>query len=47
MHQFPAAHIWECLHCCEGLTVQFGPRALNYSRQKEEEKSITYEEKTS
>lgn len=41
MHQFPAGHIQECLHCCEGLTVQLDPWALNYSRQKQEEKRIT------
>lgn len=41
VHQFPAAHIWECLHCREGLTVQLGPWALNYSRQKRGEKRIT------
>lgn len=40
MHQFPAGHIRECLDCCEGLTVQLDPWALNYSRQKQEEKRI-------
>lgn len=40
MHQFPAGHIRECPHCCAGLTVQLDPRALNYSRQKQEEKRI-------
>lgn len=40
MHQFPAGHIQECLHCCEGLTVQLDSWALNYSRHKWEEKRI-------
>lgn len=39
LHQSPAGHLQECLHCCEWLTVQLDPRALNIldrSRRKGE-----------
>lgn len=40
MHQSPAGHLQECLHCCEWFTVQLDPRALNHPGQKQEVKRI-------